>query len=114
MMISYEVSTTRWTPSSAAPMDVDEGHALRIKGKDKGKGKDGKSKDKGKGKDGKGKDKGKGKDSNGKGKGGAKDSKGNAKGANQAASKKDVVCHYCWKKGHYKSECRKLQADQSR
>ena len=123
MMISYEVSTTRWTPtkvaadlgitsSSAAPMDVDEGHALRIKGKDKGKGKDGKSKDKGKGKDGKGKDKGKGKDSNGKGKGGAKDSKGNAKGANQAASKKDVVCHYCWKKGHYKSECRKLQADQ--
>ena len=123
MMISYEVSTTRWTPtkvaadlgitsSSAAPMDVDEGHALRIKGKDKGKGKDGESKDKGKGKDGKGKDKGKGKDSNGKGKGGAKDSKGNAKGANQAASKKDVVCHYCWKKGHYKSECRKLQADQ--
>ena len=26
--------------------------------------------------------------------------------------KKDIMCHYCWKKGHYKSECCKFQPDQ--
>ena len=79
LTISYEVSTTRWAPtkvaadlgiaqpSTAATMNDDaEGHALRVKGKDKDKGKGNKGKDKGKGKDSKGKGKGEGKDSKGK------------------------------------------------
>ena len=29
------------------------------------------------------------------------------------AKKKNMKCHYCKKKGHVKSECRKLKADQA-
>ena len=64
------------------------------------KDKNGKGKKGGKDKDGKGKDKVKGK---------TKDKSGG-----KTKDRSDVICHYCSKKGHIKSECRKRIADEAK
>ena len=100
--------------SGPSPMEID---AVTWKGTGKQKGKD--SKSKGKGKDGKGKDvsswnsspkgKGKGKDSS-EGK-----SHSGGKGSNQGSKQKldPNQCAYCYKFGHRKADCRKVQHDKA-
>ena len=82
------------------------------KGKSKGKGQKGKSPQKGKGKDkGKSKDaKGKGK-SQQSGKGYGSSSKGGGK--TQAETTDVNRCNYCGASGHWKTDCRKFQADKA-
>ena len=132
-VMSYEVVTSSWSTSKVhnelgvvgsyaspaansgpSPMEID---AITWKGKGKHKGKDGKGKGKSKGKDGKGKGvsswnssfKGKGKDFS-KGK-----SNYGGKGSNQAGNQKldPNQCAYCFKFGHRKADCRKMQSDKA-
>ena len=131
-VVSYEVVTSPWSASKVhnelgvvgsysstsnfgpSPMEID---AVTWKGKGKQKGKD--SKGKGKGKDGKGKGvsswnsspkgKGKGQDfSKGKSNGGGK---GSSQGSNQKLDPNQ--CVYCYKFGHRKADCRKMQHDKA-
>ena len=131
-VMSYEVVTSSWSTSkvhnelvvvgsySAAsnsgpsPMEID---AITWKGKGKQKGKHGKGK--GKGKDGKGKGVSSW-DSNQKGKGKGKDfskgkSNGVGKGSSQGSNQKldPNQCAYCYKFGHRKADCRKMQRDKA-
>ena len=137
-VMSYEVVTSSWSTSKVhnelgvvgsyaspaansgpSPMEID---AITWKGKGKHKGKDGKGKGKSKGKDGKGKGvsswnssfKGKGKDFS-KGKSNYGKSNYGGKGSNQAGNQKldPNQCAYCFKFGHRKADCRKMQSDKA-
>ena len=131
-VMSYEVVTASWSTSKVhtelgvvgsyaspgnsgpSPMEID---AVTWKGKGKSKGKDGKGKSKGKGKDGKGKG---GSPWSAKGKGKSKDfskgkSDGSGKGSYQSGYQKldPNQCAYCFKFGHRKADCRKMQSDKA-
>ena len=137
-VMSYEVVTSSWSTSKVhnelgvvgsyaspaansgpSPMEID---AITWKGKGKHKGKDGKGKGKSKGKDGKGKGvsswnssfKGKGKDFS-KGKSNYGKSNYGGKGSNQSGNQKldPNQCAYCFKFGHRKADCRKMQSDKA-
>ena len=137
-VMSYEVVTSSWSTSKVhnelgvvgsyaspaansgpSPMEID---AIIWKGKGKHKGKDGKGKGKSKGKDGKGKGvsswnssfKGKGKDFS-KGKSNYGKSNYGGKGSNQSGNQKldPNQCAYCFKFGHRKADCRKMQSDKA-
>ena len=122
-ILGYESTVTTWSttrlhtelgvvgsyatgPNGPANMEID---ALTYKGKGKGKSKDGKGKGKGKSKDGKGKSSWQNTTPKGKG----KDAKGKSGGKSTPAKVDSNTCSYCFKPGHWKRDCRKLQADRA-